>query len=91
MSDQIIRRFQLVGITKTPMKKRELELQLLETMYQEGYAQLLDVDTTFKTTYNSEKDHYRFVLTMQGVHVGDEPWNTVVTAGRTIQKKPSGL
>lgn len=89
MSDQIIRRFQLHGTTASPWKRRELELQLLAQMYDEGYAQLLDIDTTFKTDYLVDKDVYNFALTIQGVYVGDEPWNTVVTAGRTIRKTQS--
>lgn len=87
MSDQIIRRFRLEGVTKSPLKRRELEIQLLTQMDEEGYSQVVDIDSIFKTDYSVSSDTYDFVLTIQGVYVGEDSWNTVVTNGRSIVRK----
>jgi len=81
MNDQIIRRFQLTGKTKSPTKNMELERQLIYQMNEEGYVFHADLSVSFKTSYDPDKDVYDFVMTAYGIHSGKDSRSMVIAGG----------
>jgi hypothetical protein len=69
-----IKRFQIDGILKDDSDiirlRKEYELVLIESMREDGYIRVLDIDPAFSVSYNQEENIWSFVLTIHGVYVG---------------------
>ena len=94
MTAQMIRRFAITGTyleTRVVQTKETVHSFLVNSMKDEGYVPLLDVNPTWQTDYRGG-DKFEFVYTLQGVYVGKvKAWESVgVMDGKLIpSSRPS--
>ena len=74
MTHKRIKRFQIDGIFRDDSDiirlRHQYESMLVQSMRGDGYVRVLDIDTAFSVSYNSETQIWSFVMTIHGVYVG---------------------
>ena len=88
MTNQLIRRFQIEGITtEENLERRQATFRktVNNMMREEGFVPVLDIDPVF-TRHWMKDDLFEFSYTMQAVYIGkDRSWQTEgILAGKVI-------
>lgn len=92
MTSQMIRRFTYIGEyteTKLIQTRQTMTTEMIIEMKDEGFVPLLDVSPVWATDYQGG-ERFRFIFTMQGVHVGkDKAWQIAgMMDGKLIPSTP---